>query len=100
MITSYGFKVSKVEDCIYKIINEIRFIIFLMYVDNILIATNDVGLLCDTKKLLSEQFKMKDLGEISYVLGIRIHQDRSLGILGLLQKSYMDKVLVRFGMNN
>ena len=40
---------------------------------------------------------MEDLGEASFVLEIQIHRDRSRGILGLSQKSYIEKVLQRFG---
>jgi len=42
---------------------------------------------------------MKDLGDASFVLGIQIHRDRSRGILGLSQRSYIDKVLKRFNMH-
>ena len=42
---------------------------------------------------------MQDLGDASFVLGIKIHRDRSQGILGLSQKSYIEKVLDRFGMS-
>ena len=41
---------------------------------------------------------MKDLGDISFALEIQIHRDRSRGILGLSQMSYIDKVLKRFAM--
>jgi hypothetical protein len=34
---------------------------------------------------------MKDMGEASYVLGIEIHRDRQKGVLGLSQKSYIEK---------
>jgi hypothetical protein len=42
---------------------------------------------------------MKDLGEASYVLGIEIHRDRSKGVLGLSQKSYISRVLERYNMS-
>ena len=41
---------------------------------------------------------MKDLGEVSYILGIRIYRDRSKRILGLSQSRYIDLVLKRFNM--
>ena len=41
---------------------------------------------------------MKDLGNASFVLSIQIYKDRPRGILGLSQKSYIDKVLSRFDM--
>ena len=42
---------------------------------------------------------MKDLGEVSFVLGIEIHRDRSKGVLGLSQKAYIEKVLKKFSMH-
>ncbi|KAL0285078.1 UNVERIFIED_CONTAM: Retrovirus-related Pol polyprotein from transposon RE2 [Sesamum angustifolium] len=38
----------------------------------------------------------KDLGEASYILGIKIIRDRSKRILGITQNSYVEKVLKRF----
>ncbi|RVW57579.1 Retrovirus-related Pol polyprotein from transposon TNT 1-94 [Vitis vinifera] len=43
---------------------------------------------------------MKDMGEASYVIGIKIHRDRFQGILGLSQETYINKVLERFRMKN
>ncbi len=65
-----------------------------------MLASNDIGSLHETKRFLSKNFEMKDLGDASFVLGIRIYRDRGRGILGLSQKSYIDKVLERFGMQN
>jgi hypothetical protein len=43
---------------------------------------------------------MKDLHEVSYVLRIKIHRDRRKGVLGLSQKSCIEKVLRKFNMHN
>ena len=43
----------------------------ILYVDDILIIGNDVGMLSSVKAWLSKNFSMKDLGEATYVLGIR-----------------------------
>ena len=51
--------------------------------DDILLATNDKGLLHKVKQFLSKNFDMKDMGKTSYVIGIKIHRDRFQGILGL-----------------
>ncbi|KAL0455059.1 UNVERIFIED_CONTAM: hypothetical protein Slati_0845100 [Sesamum latifolium] len=42
----------------------------------------------------------KDLGEASYILGIKIIRDRSKRMLGMTQTSYVEKVLKRFKMEN
>ncbi|RVW36414.1 Retrovirus-related Pol polyprotein from transposon TNT 1-94 [Vitis vinifera] len=100
VITSFGFKENTVDQCIYLKFSGSKFIILVLYVDDILLASSDVGLLHETKRFLSSKFDMKDIGNASFVLGIQIHRDRSKGILGLSQKAYIDKVLSRFGMSN
>ena len=67
--------------------------------DDILLASSDINLLQETKKFLSSNFDMKDLGEISFVLGIEIHRDRRNVVLGLSQKAYLEKVLKKYGMH-
>ena len=42
---------------------------------------------------------MKDLGEASYILGIKIYRDRSRRLIALSQSTYLDKVLKRFRMD-
>ena len=42
---------------------------------------------------------MKDLGEASYILGIRIYRDRSRGLLGLSWSTYIEKILKGFSIN-
>ncbi|KAK8547551.1 hypothetical protein V6N12_031688 [Hibiscus sabdariffa] len=50
------------------------------------------------KTWLSSCFFMKDLGEASYISGVKIYRDRSRRLLGLSQSTYIDKVLKRFSM--
>jgi len=89
-----------VEDCVYHNFSGSKSIFLVLYVDDILIASNDVGLLHDTKKFLKRNFEMKDLGDASFVLGIEILRDRSQGILRLSQKNYIEKILSRFSMKD
>ena len=100
VITSNGFEVNLVEDCVYHKFSESKFIFLILYVDDILLDSSDIGLLHETKKFLSKNFEMKDLGNASFVLGIQILRDRSQGILRLSQKRYIKKVLNRFGMKD
>ena len=43
---------------------------------------------------------MKDMGEASYAIGIKIDRDRSQKILGLSQETYINKILERFRMKD
>ena len=46
-----------------------------LYIDDILLIGNDVGLLSSVKIWLSTQFQMKDLGEAHHILGIKVLKD-------------------------
>ena len=49
---------------------------------------------------LSKEFAMKDLGEASYILSIKVYKDRSKRVIGLSQHMYIKKVLKRFSIKN
>ena len=100
VITSFSFKENSIDQCIYHKISVSKFIHLVLYVDDILLASNDIGLLHKFKIFLSKNFEMKDLGNASFVLSIQIYRDRSRSILVLSQKIYIDKVLSRFGMKD
>jgi hypothetical protein len=63
------------DNCIYVKFKNGKFIFLILYVDDILLASirSDVNLLLETKKFLSSNFDMKDLGEVSFILGTEIH---------------------------
>ncbi|RVW59615.1 Retrovirus-related Pol polyprotein from transposon TNT 1-94 [Vitis vinifera] len=70
-ISVYGLKTS-----ILPMVNGSKVCFLVLYVDDILLATNDKGLLHEVKQFLSKNFDMKDMGETSYIIGIKIHRDR------------------------
>ena len=83
----------------YRKISGSTIIFLVLYVD-IQIIGNDVGMLSIVKAWLSRHFFIKDLGEASYILGIRICRDRSKRMLGLSQSRYIETIVKRFGMEN
>ena len=99
-ITSFGFKENIVDQCIYLKFSGSKFIFLILYVDDILLASSNLGLLSETKKYLSKNLHMVDMGEANYVIDIEIFRDRSRGVLGLSQKGYIDQVLERFNMQS
>ena len=78
-----GFKMNVVDDCIYHMFNGSKHIFMVLYVTDILLVSNDIGLLHETKRILARKFETKDLGDVYFVLGIQIHRDCSWGILRL-----------------
>lgn len=84
-----GVTENKIEDCLYIKVCGSKFIFLVLYIDDILLASNDVNLLLEIKRVLGKTFDMKDLGEAYFVLGIKIIQDRKRNLLGLSQKSFV-----------
>ncbi|KAM2132483.1 hypothetical protein ACFX1Q_013870 [Malus domestica] len=97
-IKTFGFTQNEDDNCVYqKVVGEV--VVFLvLYVDDILLFGNDTAILSSVKVWLSKTFHMKDLGDASYVLWIKLYRDRSRKLIGLSQSMYIDKVLSRFQM--
>lgn len=66
--------------------------ILFQYIINILLTANN-DLIHDIKNHLSKNFKMKDMGDTSYVIRIEILCNRLQRLLGLSRKTYIDKIL-------
>ncbi|KAL0416319.1 UNVERIFIED_CONTAM: hypothetical protein Slati_3463800 [Sesamum latifolium] len=100
VIRGYDFIKNDYDPCIYKKISGSSVAYLMLYVDDILLIGNDVKMLDHVKAWLSAQFSMKNIGEASYILGIKIYRDRSRRMLGLTQSSYIEKVFKRFKMEH
>jgi hypothetical protein len=88
-LTSYGFSMTEGDHYIYTKVNGGNFVSLSLYVDDILIASNDKVTLVEVKVWLSSTFDMKDMGEACYVLGLEIHRDRNKRLFSLSQKTYI-----------
>ena len=95
-VKSFGFVQSPDEPCVYKKSSSNVVVFLVLYVDDILLIGNDVGTLSSIKVQLSTQFDIKDLGEASHILGIRLLCDHKKRMLGLSHASYIDQILARF----
>ena len=64
-----GFTMMEEDHCVYLKRSSGGFVILSLYVDDILIARNSKEMIDTTKKWLSSNFEMKDMGEARHVLG-------------------------------
>ena len=62
-----------VNDCIYHKFSKSKHNFFILYIDEILPASSNIKLLYDTKRFLAQNLEMKDLSDVSFILGIQIH---------------------------
>lgn len=68
----------------------------IVYVDDILIATNDKEKLDEVKAQLRKEFETSDLGEVKKFLGMEIERDRKNQIIIIHQRKMITSVLKKF----
>ncbi|KAM3869082.1 uncharacterized protein ACN63O_006460 [Diretmus argenteus] len=54
----------------------------------------------ELKMALKKRYKMKDMGELSYILGISVVRDKEKNCVLLHQKHYIEAILQKYGMDN
>ena len=73
-------------------------LLIVSWVDDLIIAAEKVISLCNVKKMLMFEFKMKDLGKLNHFIGIDFHITR--GCVKMNQIKYVGMVLERFNVSN
>ncbi|XP_073119820.1 uncharacterized protein [Henckelia pumila] len=91
-----GFQPSYADSSLFVRKRGNIFIALLVYVDDIIIATNDAQEAEDLKVFLDNKFKLKDLGDLRYFLGIEV--TRSQRGISICQRHYALQILTEFGM--
>ncbi|MGB9152505.1 MAG: reverse transcriptase domain-containing protein, partial [Alphaproteobacteria bacterium] len=100
-IVSIGFTRLASDTCVYvKRTVSGNMIVISIFVDDIVsaYASVDEREWLVVKKLFLSKYKMKDLGDVSWILGMKLTRDRVKGVLSLDQSLYLNKVLARFNM--
>ena len=87
------------EPCLFTWQEGEKQLILLLYVDDMLIASNHPTKLEEVKQRLSKEFEMTDLGEPKVFLGIKIERNRKDRIINLTQEDYIEKMLKKFGFS-
>lgn len=73
-----------------------RRILIGLYVDDMLILSKDPSDIDRVVKGIQKRWKIKDLGEVNMILGIRVTRDRKNRRIFLDQEGYIDEIVKRF----
>eukprot|EP00253_Pinus_taeda_P029810 PITA_29810 len=93
----HSFHKSLNDPNLYTKINKQRQIILIsLYVDDMIITGNAYSLIKEIKQQMSQEFEMKDLGDLHYCLGLEVWKDS--GQTFLTQGKYARNLLERFRM--
>jgi len=89
----------KEEPCIYMDLSRKVFVIF--YVDDIqfLYHKKDETFANELIDKLKQIYKLRDLGDVEFFLGVRVLRSRATRKLWLVHDSYIDKITTRFKLN-
>jgi hypothetical protein len=95
-LVTNGFQTSNVDFSLYVKKTNHGIVVIVIYVDDLIITGDSNVDISNLKKLLKQEFEMKDLGELRYFLGIEVIQSPK-GIW-LLQRQYALNKLFEYGM--
>ena len=93
-----GYSQSKADPCFYYKLENNSEIYIVVWVDDIVVAANTNRNLDNIKDKLKDEFRMKDLGPISWFLGIQFKQTSNA--IEMDQSFYLRSILERFDMSN
>ena len=93
-----GFTVSDADSCVYIWKNGKDTVIVGVYVDDMVITGNERKNIDWIKDEFKKRFKMKDMGEAKFILGIEIERDREKRTMIMHQNAYATKKIAEFGM--
>ncbi|KAE8255552.1 hypothetical protein A4X13_0g3000 [Tilletia indica] len=95
-----GFKSLKCEPCVFtKISDRGEPIVIVLYVDDVLIASQSQSAVDSIRDSFSERFKMTDNGPLTQVLGLKIDLNHTTGMATISQEAYVDGLMRRFGLD-
>ena len=95
-LTYINFQESRADPSLFVKHDGNKIVIICVYVDDLIITGNDEIGIQEVKNMLKMRFKISDLGELKFFLGIEVIKTDN-GIC-LIQRKYIIDVLKKFGM--
>lgn len=116
----YGLRESPRSwyECFHKFMNELKFerskhdyclyvkndgkvpVYLIIFVDDLLICSEDISKIQEVKSKLSKRFRMKDMGQVSNYIGIDIEHDLENNVMTLSQENYIKSLAKKYDLEN
>lgn len=96
-LLSNGYEKVSSSNCLYFKRAHGELCLIGLYVDDCIIA-GPPSLIAGAKRTLLDRFDMKDLGELTYVLGLEIKHNKLEHTITISQEAYTEQVLADHGM--
>jgi hypothetical protein len=99
VFSKLGFSRSKVNQAIYFKWTPDEHIIITVSVDNMAVTANHISHIKCFKVQLQEHFEILDLGELNWLLGLKVTRDRTAHTITLSQKAYVNMIVEHFHLS-
>ncbi|CAL2254016.1 unnamed protein product [Prunus armeniaca] len=98
-LPSLGFKMSHSDPSLFVKISDSAIVVLLLYVDDIILTGSNSQVIEEVITDLGSVFDLKDLGPLTFFLGLQISY-KSNGDLFISQQKYAKDLLVKAGMKS
>jgi hypothetical protein len=99
-LTRIGFKRLVSDPCAYRKEMNTHVQIVTVWVDDLMLFTNDERAMVNLRRELEDSFEITDLGEPSKIVGIEITINDRNGEVKLTQERYIEAILKKHGLEN
>jgi hypothetical protein len=91
-----GFTRSQIDQAVYFKRSADEHMVVTVSVDDMAVTSKRLQDITHFKDQLRHYFEISDLGELSWLLGLKVERDRSTRTITLSQNAYVDTILERF----
>ncbi|CAI7811321.1 unnamed protein product [Closterium sp. NIES-53] len=100
VLEEMGFRTSSCDESLFLKGEGEKLVLFLVYVDNILLFSSSMKEIQKVQQQLMKNFKCKTLGEVKYYLGMRVERDLDHRWLKLHQEKFIKELGEMYGIEN
>ncbi|CAI7729189.1 unnamed protein product [Closterium sp. NIES-53] len=100
ILEEMGFRTSSCDESLFLKGEGEKLVLFLVYVDDILLFSSSMKEIQKVQQLLMKNFKCKTLGEVKYYLGVHVERDMDHKWLKLHQEKFIKELGEKYGIEN
>ncbi|CAI5482203.1 unnamed protein product [Closterium sp. Yama58-4] len=100
VLEEMGFRTSSCDESLFLKGEGEKLVLFLVYVDDILLFSSSMKEIQKVQQQLMENFKCKNLGEVKYYLGMHVERDPDHRWLKLHQEKFIKELGEKYGIEN
>ncbi|CAI7759296.1 unnamed protein product, partial [Closterium sp. NIES-53] len=100
VLEEMGFRTSSCDESLFLKGEGEKLVLFLVYVDDILLFSSSMKKIHKVQQQLMNNFKCKTLGEVKYYLGMHVERDLDHRWLKLHQEKFIKELGEKYGIEN